>query len=85
MTTSTDVGQLAKSKSQIQLDRITVIGLFTGPQGDSALLRMRDGAIEKVTTGDQAGGLTVLAIDATAITLRDRRGQSFQLGLPGAA
>jgi hypothetical protein len=85
MTTTTDVGQMAKSKAQLQLDSIAVIGLFTGPQGDSALLRMRDGAIQKVAAGDKAAGLTVLAIDDAAVTLRDNRGQTFRLGLPGDA
>lgn len=85
MTTTIDVGQMAKSKAQLQLDSIAVIGLFTGPQGDSALLRMRDGAIQKVAAGDKAAGLTVLAIDDAAVTLRDNRGQTFRLGLPGDA
>jgi hypothetical protein len=83
MTNTPDVGQLAQSKAQLQLDSITVIGLFSGPQGDSALLRMGDGEIQKVAAGDTAGVLTVLAIDHAVVTLRDHRGQTFQLTLPG--
>jgi Tfp pilus assembly protein PilP len=83
MTKTPYVGQLAQSKAQLQLDRITVIGLLSTPQSDSALLRMGDGEIQKVAAGDTAGVLTVLAIDDAVVTLRDHRGQTFQLTVPG--
>ena len=85
MTTTPDVGRLAQSETQLELNTIAVIGLFTGPSGDSALLRMRNGRIVKVAPGDTADTLTVLAIDEHAVAVRDRRGQVFKLALPGAA
>lgn len=85
MTTNPDVGRMARNDSQLQLDTITVIGLFTGPGGGTALLRMRNGDIVKVAPGDAAGPLTVVAVDDTAVAVRDRRGQTYRMALPGAA
>lgn len=85
MTTNPDVGRLAQSDTQLPLDTITVIGLFTGPNGDSALLRMRDGEIRKVAPGDTAGPLTILAVDDSTVSVRDHRGQTYRLALAGTA
>ncbi|MFZ3583616.1 hypothetical protein ACOI1H_15795 [Loktanella sp. DJP18] len=85
MTNTPDVGRMAQSKTQLQLDTITVIGLFTGPHGGSALLRMRDGEIVKVSPGDMAGPLTVVAVNDDAIAVRDHRGKTYRMALPAAA
>lgn len=83
MTTHPDVGRMAQSDAQLQLNTITVIGLFTGPDGGTALLRLRNGQIVKVAPGDTAGALTVLAIDDHTIAVRDDRGQTYTMALPG--
>ncbi len=85
MTTAPDVGRMAQSATQLPLDAITLIGLFTGPNGDTALIRMRDGDIHKVTPGETAGSLTLLAIRDNAAEVRDHRGNVFDLTLPDAA
>ena len=83
--TAKTVGQMAQSTAKLPLDAITVIGLFTGPQGDSALIRMRDGDIHKIAAGDKIGGLTITVITPRQVQLRDHRGQTFDLSLPDAA
>ena len=85
MTTNPDVGRMAQSETQLPLNQVTVIGLFSGPSGASALLRMRDGDIVKVGPGDRAGSLTVLAVDDHAVSVRDWRGRTLRMALPGAA
>ena len=85
MTTNPDVGRMAQSETQLPLNEVSVIGLFTGPAGASALLRMRDGDIVKVGPGDRAGSLTVLAVDDHAVSVRDWRGRTLRMTLPGAA
>lgn len=83
MTTATDVGLMAQSEAKLPLNEIALIGIFTGPGGDSALIRAADGHISKVAAGDRAGGLTVQAIADDGLHLTDRRGQSFVLTIPG--
>ena len=85
MTSNPDVGRMAQSEAQLPLHTLAVIGLFTGPRGPSALLRLQNGQIVKVAPGDTAGPVTVLAVDDHAVQLRDRRGQTFALALPGDA
>lgn len=83
MKNTPDVGRMAQSKEKLPLDKITLIGIFTGPSGDSALIRAADGSIRKVQAGDRTDGLTVQAIAADRLQLSDRRGQSIVLTMPG--
>ena len=84
MTTHPDVGRIAQSETQLPLNEVSVIGLFSGPSGATALLRMRDGDIVKVAAGDRAGTLTVLAVDDQGVAVRDWRGRTSRLALPAA-
>ena len=82
MTTNPDVGRMAQSDAQLPLHEVSVIGLFSGPNGASALLRMRDGDIVKVGPGDRAGSLTVLSVDESSVAVRDWRGKTWRMALP---
>ena len=83
--TAKTVGQMAQSTTKLQLDAITVIGLFTGPQGDTALIRTGKGEIHKIAAGDRVAGLTILTITDRQVQLRDHRGRTYELTLPDAA
>lgn len=82
MTTGQDVGAMAQSAAQLPLDAITLIGLFTGPQGDSALIRKPDGRIVHLAQGETTDRLTLLAVTDRVAAVRDRQGTVFNLSLP---
>ena len=73
---------LADQPDALPLDQLTVIGLFSGPDGGRALLRAPSGDIAALTPGESAFGVTLDAVDESQAIVTDRRGQSFALTLP---
>lgn len=65
----------------IPLDRTTLIGLFTGPDGGRALLRLATGDIVKVAAGEMVSGGQVTAIDEETVRL-ERNGVEVVLSMP---
>jgi Tfp pilus assembly protein PilP len=66
----------------LPLDETTLIGLFSGPEGGSALLRLPGGQVVKVATGGYAAGGRVTAIGEDSLRLQ-RGGRELVLTLPG--
>ncbi len=55
MTTGTNsvVAQAATQADVFSYDNIALIGTFSGPSGNVAVVRMTDGHIQKLAVGDQ--------------------------------
>jgi hypothetical protein len=66
----------------IPLDRTALIGLFHGPDGSSALLRLPGGSVTKVAAGDTVDGGRVTAIGQDGLRLR-KGGEEILLTMPG--
>ncbi|SEM50032.1 hypothetical protein SAMN04488003_101329 [Loktanella fryxellensis] len=82
MTTGQDVGAIAQSAAKLPMDAITLIGLFTGPQGDSALIRKPDGRVVHLARGETTDRLTLLDVTDQVAAVRDGRGTVFSLAMP---
>ncbi len=65
----------------LPMDRTSLIGLFDGPKGSSALLRLADGSVVKVVAGQAVGGGRVTAIDQRGLRLQSG-GEELFLTLP---
>ncbi len=83
--TRSDPGHLAQANAVLPLDATTLIGLRTGPGGDTALIRQPDGAIHRLSPGDTAGRLTLLEVTGQTARVADSRGTVFDLTLPPVA
>lgn len=66
----------------IPLDRTALVGLFHGPDGSSALLRLPSGSIVKVAAGERVAGGRVTAISQDGLRLQ-RNGEELILTMPG--
>ena len=71
------------AKQQVGLSRRTVslVGVFGGADGRSALVRLPNGKIEKVKAGDRIQGVQVAAISDNSVRLTGR-GKDTLLRLP---
>lgn len=81
-STPQNVAETASEPVQLSLHELTLIGLFSGPDGHAALLRAADGQIARVKPGDKAFGLHVAAMDDRAVQLTDSAGRVTTLTLP---
>ena len=84
-----DLGQLPESTQAdatiaeaLPLDRTALIGLFHGPDGGSALLRLSSGSVVKVAAGAEVAGGRVTAIGPEGLRLR-KDGEEILLTMPG--
>ncbi len=66
----------------IPLDRTALIGLFHGPNGSSALLRLPSGSVVKVAAGETVDGGRVTAINEDGLRLR-KGDDEIVLTMPG--
>jgi hypothetical protein len=60
----------------------TLIGLFNGPDGGAALVRLPGGAVVRVAAGTQVAGGRVTAIDEDGLHL-SRGSETLRLTMPG--
>lgn len=81
--TPPQVAQTAAQPDVLPLRELTLIGLFSGPQGNRALLRSGRGQIAEVSAGDAAFGHTVAAVAESHVMLTNRMGQTFSIQMPG--
>lgn len=79
--TSEAVASDATHLNVLPLDRTALIGLFDGPKGTAALLRLADGTVVKVQPGEAVDGGRVTAIDLQGLRLQ-RNGEEVVLTLP---
>lgn len=68
--TSDETAEAATLSGALPLDQLSLIGLFHGPDGGQALLRLTDGEIVRVGTGAAVAGGRVTAISRDAVRLR---------------
>lgn len=73
----------ATVEAAVPLNETILLGIFSGPEQVSALLRHADGAIDRVAPGDQTRAGRVLAVGADRVIL-SRFGSERTLTLPGA-
>ncbi len=66
----------------IPLDETALIGLFNGPDGGTALVRLATGSIVRVSPGETLEGARVLAINEDGLRLQ-RGGRQVVLTMPG--
>jgi hypothetical protein len=78
---SETVASDATHRDVLPLDRTALIGLFDGPNGSAALLRLADGSVVKVQPGEAVNGGRVTAIDLQGLRLQ-RNGEEVVLTLP---
>jgi hypothetical protein len=69
--TTGGVAHRATRSSAIELDSLSLIGVFSGSDGRSAMMRLPDGGIRRVRRGDRLEGWTVSAIDDSSVELRN--------------
>lgn len=67
---SDETVEAATLRDALPLDEPALIGLFHGPDGGRALLRLADGEIVRVGTGAEVAGGRVTAIGRDAVRLR---------------
>ncbi len=80
--TPVQVADAAAIPDALPLGDLTLIGLFADAAGPAALLRGPDGTIARVTTGETALGVTIVALSDTAAHVTDRRGAARILQMP---
>ncbi len=68
--TPEQVAEDATQPQALPLDETALIGLFHGPDGGSALLRLADGRILRVSAGAEVEGGQVTAISRDTVRLR---------------
>jgi len=66
---SAEVAEGATMEGALRMGRTSLIGLFSGPEGHAALLRLGTGDVVRVVQGDVAGGAVVTAIAEDALRL----------------
>ncbi|HVG47365.1 MAG TPA: hypothetical protein VM899_04425 [Rubellimicrobium sp.] len=66
----------------LPLDRTALIGLFHGPDGSSALVRLPSGSVVKVGAGETVDGGRVTAINQDGLRLR-KGDEEIVLTMPG--
>ena len=71
----------ATHRDVLPLDRTALIGLFDGPKGTAALLRLADGRVVKVQPGEAVDGGRVTVIDQQGLRMQ-RNGEEVVLTLP---
>lgn len=79
--TPAHVAEMANETAR--LDRLALIGVFGSETARAALIRARDGQIQRVAVGDIVAGKTVSAIDQDRVILT-RGSQSSTLELPNS-
>ena len=78
----TEEAQHAATVSEaLPLDETVLIGLFNGPEGGTALLRLPGGSIVKVAAGGYVDGGKVTAIDQDGVRL-ERGDRQIHLTMP---
>ncbi|MFC6638473.1 pilus assembly protein PilZ [Sulfitobacter sp. JBTF-M27] len=77
--TPSHVADLANETAR--LPALALIGIFGSAAAPTALIRERNGSIQRVTVGDAVAGQTVAAIDADRVILSNG-GQTKTLSLP---
>ena len=82
MSTNSIIDHSAVIPGALPLHALTLISLFTSPDGNTALLRDARGQVTRVKAGDVTGGLTILAISDEGLHLADARGKAFMLAIP---
>lgn len=65
------VATLATDTAVLPLGAMTVIGLHLSPKGDTALMRLADGAIVRVGPGTKIGAAVLSAIDESGVTVTE--------------
>ena len=66
----------------IPLDRTALIGLFNGPDGSTALLRLSSGSVVKVAAGEIVDGGRITSIGEDTLRL-SKDGREIVLTMPG--
>ena len=56
-------------RGALTLDRTALLGLFSGPEGRTALLRLQGGEVVRATQGDVVAGGVVTAIAEDGLRL----------------
>ncbi|SNR58338.1 pilus assembly protein PilP [Puniceibacterium sediminis] len=80
--TPTSVARSATHRTEINLNRLVLLGTFGTQAAPQALLRLPDGRVARVSLGDRLGQDTVYAIDAARIAL-GQNGRAQWLEMPG--
>lgn len=81
-TSSALPGVKATLPEALELNELSVIGLMDARDGMAALIRSARGEIARVTIGDEAFGVQIIAIGDDQVLLTDRWGQTKSLALP---
>ncbi len=76
-----EVAEEATIEGALPLDRTSLIGIFSGPDGRTALLRLGTGDVVRAAQGDVVNGAVVTAIADDALRLW-QDGQERVLTLP---
>ena len=81
-TVPAETQEAATIAEALPLDETTLIGLFNGPDGGTALLRIPGGSFVKVAAGGYVAGGRVTAIDEDSVRL-ERGDREIVLTMPG--
>jgi Tfp pilus assembly protein PilP len=80
--TPAKVANLATHSKGLDLNDLTLLGVFGPKDALTALIRMPGGRIKRIKAGDRLGTGVVLAIDMDGVML-SKFGQTQRLFLPG--
>jgi Tfp pilus assembly protein PilP len=68
---SSEAQDAATLAEALPLDRLSLVGLFSGPDGSTALVRLPTGEIQRVAQGELIGGKRVTAISEDGLRLQN--------------
>jgi Tfp pilus assembly protein PilP len=68
---SEETQEAATLAEALPMDRLALVGLFSGPEGSTALVRLPTGEIQRVAQGELVGGKRVTAISEDGLRLQN--------------
>ncbi|MFN3664009.1 hypothetical protein [Yoonia sp.] len=74
--------QQATVADALDLNSLTLIGLFSTTEGPAALIRSADGQVARVVPGEQALGITATAIGDAQVLVTGADGVTLAMRLP---
>ena len=81
--TPANVADLATQSDKLNRNKLTLLGVFGPANAMTALVRLPNGRVRRIETGDKLAASIVVTINADGLMLA-QRGQTRRLSFPGS-